>query len=72
MSIGYNIPRKILENTFIKTASVSVIGRNLFFFSNSVENVDQESGYNVSNSQGLEWFGMPIPRTVGVNVNLKF
>jgi TonB-linked SusC/RagA family outer membrane protein len=72
MSIGYNIPRKILENTFIKTASVSVIGRNLFFFSNSVENVDPESGYNVSNSQGLEWFGMPIPRTVGVNVNLKF
>lgn len=72
MSIGYTIPRAVLENTFIKSASVSLIGRNLFFLSNSVENVDPESGYNVSNSQGLEWFGMPVPRTIGMNVNLKF
>ena len=72
MSIGYNVPRAMLENTFIKNASISLIGRNLFFLSNSVENVDPESGYNVSNSQGLEWFGMPIPRTIGMNVNLKF
>ena len=72
MSIGYTIPRAILENTFIKNASISLIGRNLFFLSNSVENIDPESGYNVSNSQGLEWFGMPIPRTIGMNVNLKF
>ena len=71
-SLGYSIPRSVLENTFIKNASVSLIGRNLFFLSNSVENVDPESGYNVSNSQGLEWFGMPIPRTIGMNVNLKF
>jgi len=72
MSIGYTIPRAMLENTFIKNASISLIGRNLFFLSNSVENIDPESGYNVSNSQGLEWFGMPIPRTIGMNVNLKF
>ena len=45
---------------------------NLFFLSNSVDNIDPESAYNSNNSQGLEYWGMPVPRTVGVNVNLKF
>ena len=72
VSLGYRIPGDVLENTFISSARVSLIGRNLFLLSNSVENVDPESGYNVSNSQGLEWFGMPVPRSLGLNVNLKF
>ncbi|MFZ9057327.1 MAG: SusC/RagA family TonB-linked outer membrane protein [Flavobacteriia bacterium] len=72
MSIGYTIPDAALEGTHIESATVSLIGRNLFFLSNSVENVDPESGYNVGNSQGLEWFGMPVPRSLGINVNLKF
>ncbi len=71
-SLGYRIPSDLLESTFISSARVSLIGRNLFLLSNSVENVDPESGYNVSNSQGLEWFGMPVPRSLGLNVNLKF
>ena len=72
LSLGYQFPYDLLEGTFIRNASVSLIGRNLFFLSNSVENVDPESGYNVGNSQGLEWFGLPIPRSIGLNVNLKF
>ena len=72
VSLGYNVPSEMLENTFITSARVSLIGRNLFLISNSIENVDPESGYNVSNSQGLEWFGLPVPRSVGLNVNLKF
>jgi len=72
LSLGYSFPSSVLENTFIRNASVSLIGRNLFFLQNSVENVDPESGYNVSNSQGLEWFGLPVPRSIGMNINLKF
>lgn len=72
LSLGYRFPSDILEGTFINSASVSLIGRNLFFLQNDVENVDPESGYNVSNSQGLEWFGLPVPRSFGLNVNLKF
>ncbi len=72
MSIGYNFPSSILDGTFIEGLSVSVIGKNLFFITNSVDNVDPESSYNNSNSAGLEYFGMAVPRTVGVNVNLKF
>ena len=72
MSIGYNFPSSILDGTFIEGLSVSVIGKNLFFITNSVDNIDPESSYNNSNSAGLEYFGMAVPRTVGVNVNLKF
>ena len=72
LSIGYTIPSDVLENTFIQSASVSLIGKNLFFLSNDVENVDPESAYNSNNSQGLEFSGMPVPRTIGFNVNLKF
>ena len=72
MSIGYDFPSSILEGTFIQSASVSLIGKNLFFISNSLDNIDPESAYNNSNSAGLEYFGMAVPRTIGVNVNLKF
>lgn len=72
VSLGYGIPSELLESTFISSARLSLIGRNLLLLQNGVENVDPESGYNVSNSQGLEWFGMPVPRSIGLNVNLKF
>ena len=72
MAIGYTFPSSMLEGTFIEAASVSLIGKNLFFITNDVENVDPESAYNNSNSAGLEFAGMPVPRTIGLNVNLKF
>ena len=72
LSIGYTFPSDMLEGTFLQSASVSLIGRNLFFITNDVENVDPESAYASNNSQGLEFQGMPVPRTVGLNVNLKF
>ena len=72
MSVGYTFPSSMLEGTFIQAASVSLIGKNLFFLHNSVDNIDPESAYNAGNSAGLEWFGLAVPRTIGVNVNLKF
>jgi TonB-linked SusC/RagA family outer membrane protein len=73
LSIGYTIPSDMLEGTFINSASVSLIGKNLFFISNDTENIDPESSYNASGrTAGLEYWGMPVPRTVGINVNLKF
>ena len=73
LSIGYTLPSSLLDGTFIESASVSLIGKNLFFISNDVDNIDPESAYNASSrNTGLEYWGMPVPRTVGLNVNLKF
>ena len=72
LSIGYNVPSKTLDGSFIQKATISLIGKNLFFLANSVDNIDPESAYNSSNSAGLEYWGMPVPRTIGLNLNLKF
>ena len=72
LSIGYNLPSDMLEGSFITNATVSLIGRNLFLLSNSSDNIDPESSYSAGNAVGLERAGMPVPRTIGLNINLKF
>ena len=37
LSIGYTVPSSVLDGTFIQSASVSLIGKNLFFISNDVD-----------------------------------
>jgi hypothetical protein len=72
LSIGYNVPSSMLEGSFINDATVSLIGRNLLLLSSSSENIDPESSYSAANAVGLERAGMPVPRTIGLNINLKF
>ena len=72
LSVGYNVPSSMLEESFISNATVSLIGRNLLLLSNSSDNVDPESSYSAGNAVGLERAGLPVPRTIGLNINLKF
>lgn len=72
MSIGYSLPSKILDRTFLNGVTFNLIGQNLFFISRNIDNVDPESAYNASNSQGLEYFGVPSTRGYGLSVNVKF
>jgi len=72
LSLGYNIPNKYLEKTFINSANVSFIASNLFYLMRSIDNIDPESGYNVENAQGLEWFGVPSRQSYGFSLNVKF
>jgi len=72
LSLGYTLPQKALENVFLTSVNVSVIASNLFYISRSIDNIDPESAYNVGNSQGLEYFGVPSARNYGLTINLKF
>ncbi|MDX1326657.1 MAG: SusC/RagA family TonB-linked outer membrane protein [Arenibacter sp.] len=72
VSLGYTLPKKTLENIFLTNVNISVIASNLFYLKRSVDNIDPESAYNVGNSQGLEYFGVPSTRSFGLNVNVKF
>jgi hypothetical protein len=39
----------------------------------NVPNIDPESAYSTGgNSQGLEFFGMPTPRSFGFNISANF
>ncbi|MCK8521001.1 SusC/RagA family TonB-linked outer membrane protein [Aquimarina sp. D1M17] len=72
LSLGYTFPSKLLEKIFIDTASISLVGRNLFFIMRESENIDPEAGFNGGNAQGLEYFGLPPIASYGLTVNLKF
>jgi TonB-linked SusC/RagA family outer membrane protein len=73
MSLSYNFPTSILGDSFIKDVSVSLIARNLFYFYKDSENFDPESGYSTNNnSQGVLYYNLPTPRTVGFNINVQF
>lgn len=72
LSLGYTLPKKALENIFLTNVNVSLIASNLFYIKRSVDNIDPESAYNVGNSQGLEYFGVPSTRSFGLNLNVKF
>lgn len=72
LSLGYNIPKDILENIFVSELRFSLIGRNLFYISKEIDNVDPEAALNNLNSQGIERFGTPATRSLGFSVNVKF
>ena len=62
--IGYNFAPKILKNTPIKGATISVVGRNLFLFTNvPFMDPDGYTDYDLAE---------PSYRNIGININLKF
>ncbi len=72
LSLGYNVPNSVLDKTFLSSATISVIGRNLFYIKRTVDNIDPEAAYNSGNAQGLEYYGLPSTRSYGVSLNVKF
>jgi TonB-linked SusC/RagA family outer membrane protein len=68
---GYNFPIKN-RNGVIKDASVSLIGRNLFFFYKKAP-YDPEQAMSTSNSmQSNDVFGVPATRSYGINLKVTF
>ncbi|MEO7522589.1 MAG: TonB-dependent receptor, partial [Ferruginibacter sp.] len=69
--LGYNF--KIgRSNSTIKAASVSLIGRNLFFFYKKAP-YDPEQAMSTSNSmQSNDVFGVPATRSYGINLKVTF
>ncbi|HET8736662.1 MAG TPA: SusC/RagA family TonB-linked outer membrane protein [Pricia sp.] len=71
--LGYSLPENFLSRTFLTSARISLVGRNLFFITNKAENVDPESVNSVANSaEGRESFAPPTTRTFGVSLNFGF
>lgn len=76
VNVGYNLPKKLLSNTFIKNARISVTGRNLAVWT-KVKYVDPEIFTAGSNGAGLvpgvaKEGGIPSARSFTLNLNLQF
>jgi TonB-linked SusC/RagA family outer membrane protein len=72
VNLSYTIPSRLLSKTFINTASVSLIGRNLFFLVNKTVGADPESSVSTGNGQGYMYYNMPSLRRYGMSLNLSF
>jgi hypothetical protein len=73
--LTYNIPvQKIGALKWAQAASFSLVGRNLLLLYKDKKNnyFDPESSYTNGNAQGLEAFGVPRTRSMGVNLSVKF
>ncbi len=74
VTITYNFPADKLKGKFFQGASVSLVGRNLFYFAeeNNMD-VEQFTGTtDPSNVQGYAGLQSPTLRRFGVNFNLTF
>ncbi len=71
LRVGYRLPDRWLMRSPLRSVTLSLVGRNLFYLYNSVPNVDPESSYNNGNAQGLELAGVPFTRSIGFNVNIR-
>jgi hypothetical protein len=69
--IGYTLPSKWLQNSFISNVTVSVVGRNLIYFygDKRFKDVDLDQ-YNYST--GGTALQSPTTRRFGFNVNVVF
>lgn len=72
MTFGYSFPKSLLDKTPVRSAKISLVGRNLFFFSNDAS-VDPEVVTNTSTSaDGFESFAPPTTRSIGLNLKFGF
>ncbi|RRB12832.1 SusC/RagA family TonB-linked outer membrane protein [Larkinella knui] len=72
--LSYNLPVNKLAFLKLQSASISFVARNLAILYKDKKNqyFDPESGYTSTNAQGLEAFGVPRTRSLGVNLMVKF
>ena len=72
LSVGYKLPRKLLSKTFIQSAKISFVGRNLWMIYSKTDGFDPEAGFSTGNAQGFEYGAMPTMRSLGFNINVTF
>lgn len=70
--VSYRVPSSLLTNLPFASADISLSGRNLALLWSSVDNIDPESNIANGNAQGLEMFGVPSTKSIGLNLNVKF
>jgi len=72
ITFGYTLPKKFFNKTPVQSLMISVVARNLAILYKNSDNIDPESSYTSSNSQGLDYFGFPATRTFGFNLRATF
>ena len=75
LSLNYNLPKRLLQNTFISQAQVSLIGKNLLMWTHAKNNFvdpDQSNWGNDITSNFGEFSSAPSVRNIGIALKLDF
>ena len=72
IKLSYNFTKTFAKKLGLEGASITAVGRNLFFIYKDAPNIDPETAFNTGNAQGLESLALPTTRNFSLNVNLKF
>ncbi len=77
VTLGYNLPASILQNSPFVNAKISLVGRNLFYLYRDAEfelmGISPESAFNTeAYAQGVEARGLPTTRSFGFNLSFSF
>ncbi|HYC86336.1 MAG TPA: SusC/RagA family TonB-linked outer membrane protein [Chryseosolibacter sp.] len=76
VGIGYTLPQSLLAKTPFGTASITLTGRNLWYWAPNTpkhSNFDPEtSTFGTQNAQGFEFDNVPSVRRYGVNLKFTF
>ena len=70
VTFGYALPSDLLQKSFIKQASISLVGRNLFYFIDKKhDGVDMNQYTGLQATTGTQ---TPTMKRFGINLNLTF
>lgn len=72
LQVSVALPARWISPLGIRSASASIVGRNLFFLYNPIPNVDPDGNYNRGNAAGLESDGIPQTRSIGLQLGIEF
>ncbi|GGW45990.1 SusC/RagA family TonB-linked outer membrane protein [Arenibacter certesii] len=70
ITLTYDMPTKWMEKSFLNSASISLVGRNLIYWTKDDDTFGDMDTYSLSTGDaGLQ---MPAQRTYGFNINFQF
>ncbi len=72
ISLGYSLPKGLLAKTPVRSATFSLVARNLFFIRKDLPTFDPEASDSIGQGFGYDSGGLPTSRTYGFNLNVSF
>ncbi len=73
ITLGYNLSKLFANNRLIRGARLSFVANNVAVLKKWVPHIHpNQNGILVDTSEGLEATGLPVTRSMGFNLNLKF
>jgi TonB-linked SusC/RagA family outer membrane protein len=73
VALTFDFPETMIKDTFIQSANLSLVGRNLLFLYNAAGDIDPEATYSSGPaSTAFEHSSLPSTRSYGLNLKINF